>query len=78
MQHVTEHLMPGVAQVVAVSVGHSDEGLDGVNVLLLHLCDARASCQQGEPRQRLHIRVSLQLFPRQKKKNKKREGSASV
>lgn len=28
--------MPGVAQVVAISVGHSDEGLDGVDVLLLH------------------------------------------
>lgn len=32
--------MPGVAQVVAVSVSHSDEGLDGVDVLLLHFCDA--------------------------------------
>lgn len=59
--------MPGVAQVVAISVGHSDKGLDGIDVLLLHLCDARASCQQGEPRQRLHVRISLQLVPRQKR-----------
>lgn len=32
--------MPGVAQVVSISVGHSDEGLDGIDVLLLHLRDA--------------------------------------
>lgn len=32
----TANLVPGVSQVVAVSVGHSDEGLDGVDVLLLH------------------------------------------
>lgn len=55
------NLMPGVAQVVAISVGHSDERLDGVNVLLLHLCDARAGCQQGEPCQGLHICIPLQL-----------------
>lgn len=59
--------MPGVAQVVAISVGHSDEGLDGIDVLLLHFCDARASCQQGEPCQGLHVRISLQLLPRQKR-----------
>lgn len=56
-----EDLMPGVAQVVAISVGHSDEGLDGIDVLLLHFCDAGASCQQGEPRQRLYVRIPLQL-----------------
>lgn len=61
MQYVTEHLVPGVAQVVAISVGHSDEGLDGVDVLLLHFCDAGASCEQGEPRQGLYVRVPLQL-----------------
>lgn len=64
----TANLMPGVAQVVAISVGHSDEGLDGINVLLLHFCNARAGCQQGEPRQRLHIRVPLQLFTTDKKR----------
>ena len=66
MQRATEHLMPGIAQVVAISVGHSDEGLDGIDVLLLHFCDARASRQQGEPRQCLHVCISLQLLPRQK------------
>ena len=61
----TVDLMPGVAKVIAISVGHSDEGLDGVNVLLLHFWDARAGRQQGEPRQGLHIRVPLQLLQRQ-------------
>lgn len=60
--------MPGVAQVVAVRVGHSDEGLDGVNVLLLHFCYARAGCQQGEPCQCLHVRIPLQLLQRQSSK----------
>lgn len=32
--------MPGVSQIVSICVGHSDEGLDGVNVLLLHFCNA--------------------------------------
>ncbi len=58
----TANLVPGVAQVVAVSVGHSDEGLDGVNVLLLHFCDAWAGCQQGEPGQGLHVCIPLQLM----------------
>ena len=55
------YLVPGVAQVVAVGVGHGDERLDGVDVLLLHLRDAGAGSQQGEPRQGLDVRVSLQL-----------------
>lgn len=58
------HLVPGVAQVVSVSVSHSDEGLDGVDVLLLHLCDAGAGRQQREAGQRLHVRVPLQLLGR--------------
>jgi len=33
------HLMPRVAQVVSIGVGDHDESLNGVNVLLLHLCD---------------------------------------
>ena len=53
--------MPGVAQVVSVSVGDSDEGLDGVDVLLLHLRDTTAGCEQGEPRQGLDVRITLQL-----------------
>lgn len=60
------NLVPRVAEVVAVGVGHSDEGLDGVDVLLLHFGDARAGGQQGEPRQGLHVRVPLQLRPREK------------
>lgn len=51
--------MPGVAQVVPIGVSHSDEGLDGVDVLLLHLCDAGAGCQQGEPGQSLDVGVSF-------------------
>lgn len=58
----TTNLMPGVAQVVAISVSHSDEGLDGVDVLLLHFSNARAGSEQSEPRQSLNIRVSLQLW----------------
>lgn len=53
--------MPGVAQVVSISVGHSDQGLNGVNILLLHLCDAGAGCKQGESGQSLNIGISLQL-----------------
>lgn len=64
----TANLVPGVAQVVAVSVGHSDEGLDGVNVLLLHFGDTRAGRQQGEPCQSLHIGIPLQLLQKQKDK----------
>ena len=55
------HLMPGVAKVISISVRDSDEGLDGVNVLLLHLCDTGASCEQSEPGQGLDICISLQL-----------------
>lgn len=61
------YLVPGVAQVVAIGVGHSDEGLNGVNVLLLHFWDARAGGQQGEPRQGLHIRIPLQLRQKNEK-----------
>lgn len=53
--------MPGVAQVVPISVGHSDQGLDSVDVLLLHLCDAGTGGQQGEPGQGLDVRIPLQL-----------------
>lgn len=53
--------MPGVAQVVSVRVGHSDQGFDGVDVLLLHLCDTGAGRQQGESGQGLDVRVPLQL-----------------
>lgn len=54
--------MPGIAQVVPVGVGYSDQGLDGVDVLLLHLGDAGAGCQQGEPGQGLHVGVTFQLW----------------
>lgn len=54
--------MPGVAQVVAIRVCHSDQGLDGVDVLLLHFCDAGAGRQQGEPGQSLNVSIPLQLF----------------
>lgn len=54
--------MPGVAQVVAVRVGHSDERLNGINILLLHFCDAGARCQQGEPGQGLYVCIPLQLL----------------
>lgn len=37
--------MPGIAQVVSISVSHSDECLDSVDVLLLHLCDAGAGSE---------------------------------
>lgn len=53
--------MPGVAQVVPISVCHSDEGLNGVNILLLHLCNAGASSEQCKPSQGLNIRITLQL-----------------
>lgn len=41
---VYSNLKPGVSQVVAISVGHSDEGLDSVYVLLLHFSYARTGC----------------------------------
>lgn len=53
--------MPGVSQVIPVSVGHGDQGLNSVDVLLLHLGDAGAGRQQGEPGQGLDIGVPLQL-----------------
>ncbi len=53
--------MPGVAQIVPVSVSHSNQRLDGVDVLLLHLCDAGTGCQQGEPGQGLNVCIPLQL-----------------
>lgn len=65
MTHFCVHLMPGVAQVVSISVGHCDQGLDGVNVLLLHLSDAGTGRQQSEPGQGLNVRISLQLWTKQ-------------
>lgn len=59
--------MPGVAQVIAVSVSHSDEGLDGVDVLLLHFSDARAGSEQSEPRESLNVGVPLQLLTKKKR-----------
>lgn len=48
-------------------MGDGDEGLDGVDVLLLHLRDARAGRQQGEARQGLDISITLQLQRRESK-----------
>ena len=53
--------MPGIPEVVAVRVSHRDERLYGVDVLLLHLCDARAGRQQGEAREGLNVGISFQL-----------------
>lgn len=55
------HLMPGVPEVVAVGVSHRDERLYGVDVLLLHFCDAGAGGQQGEAREGLNVGISFQL-----------------
>ena len=60
------HLVPGIPEVVAVGVSHSDERLYGVNVLLLHLRDAGAGCQQGEACKGLDIGISFQLQARQR------------
>lgn len=53
--------MPGVSQVVSVSVGNHDKSLYGVNVLLLHLCDTWAGSEQCKPGQGLDISISFQL-----------------
>lgn len=53
--------MPRVSQIIPISVSHSDKSLDGINVLLLHLCDPSAGCEQCEASQSLHVRISLQL-----------------
>lgn len=53
--------MPGVAQIVPISVSYSDESLNGVNVLLLHFCNAGTSCEQCKPGQGLDIGITLQL-----------------
>lgn len=55
------HLVPGIPKVVAVSVSHCDKRLYGVNVFLLHFCDAGAGCQQGEASKSLNIGISFQL-----------------
>lgn len=55
--------MPRVSQVVPISVSHRDKRLDCIDVLLLHLGDPRAGCEQGESSQSLHVRISLQLEP---------------
>ena len=60
------HLVPGVPEVVAVSVSHGDERLYGVNVLLLHLRDAGAGRQQGEACEGLDIGISFQLQGKQR------------
>lgn len=53
------HLVPGVAQVVSISVGDHDKSLYGVDVLLLHFCDAGAGGQQRKPGQCLNVRIPL-------------------
>lgn len=53
--------MPGVSKIVPISVSYSDQSLDGVDVLLFHLCDAGTGCQKSESGQGLNIRISLQL-----------------
>lgn len=53
--------MPGIAQVVPIGVSDSDECLDGVDVFLLHLCDAGAGSQQGKSGQCLDISISFKL-----------------
>lgn len=55
------HLMPGVAQVVSIGVGDHDKCLNGVNVLLFHLCDTWTGCEQRKPGQGLDVSISLQL-----------------
>lgn len=55
------YLVPGVSQVVAIGMGHCDQSLNGVNVLLLHLRNAGAGSQEGEACQGLDICIPLQL-----------------
>ncbi len=61
--------MPGVSQVVSISVGDHDESLYGVDILLLHLCDTWASGEQRKPGQGLDVGISLQLWKRKESKN---------
>lgn len=61
------YLMPRVAKVVAISVSHGDKCLYGVDVLLLHFCDAGAGCQQGEASKGLNIGISFQLEEKPKR-----------
>ena len=58
--------MPGIPEVVAVSVSHGDERLYGVNVLLLHIRDAAAGRQLGEARKGLDIGTSFRQQGRQR------------
>lgn len=53
--------MPGVSKIISIGVGHCDKCLDSVDVLLLHLGDARAGREQREAGQGLYVRISLQL-----------------
>ena len=53
--------MPGISKVVAIGVCHRNKRLYGVDVFLLHFCDAGAGRQQGEASKSLNIGISLQL-----------------
>lgn len=55
------HLVPGIPKVVAIGVSHCNKRLYGVNVFLLHFCDAGAGCKQGEASKSLNIGISFQL-----------------
>lgn len=55
------HLVPGIPKVVAISVSHCNKRLYGVNVFLLHFCDAGAGRQQGEASESLHVGIAFQL-----------------
>lgn len=60
--------MPGVAQVVSIGVCYSNQCLYSIDVLLLHLCDAGASCEQSKPGQGLDVCVPFQLHTHRKEK----------
>ena len=61
LTYTLEYLVPRLAQVVAVRVSDSDQGLDALHVFRLHFGDGRGGGEQRESGERLHVRISLQL-----------------
>jgi hypothetical protein len=61
LRNTLDDVKPRAAQVVAVRVRNSDQDLDGVDVLGLHLRDGRVRSQQSEAGQRLHVGVPLEV-----------------
>lgn len=57
--------MPRIAKIVAICVSNCNECLNGINVLLLHFCNAGTGSQQGKTSKGLYISISFKLQERE-------------